>query len=178
MRGGKVNAEIEQWTRTPLDGLKRGWEGAYLPPVPHRQARALDPVDSGGGGCRIDGLECLHSRQVAWILDHEEYVIGVRRQDQPQLRLPQHQPCHPPVEETEERLDCQSVQLAREGAPLPHSSPEADRFSQGPVEPDQTLRGGIQHPKKTHKLRSESKCLQSAQEVPMVYSIERLLLIK
>ncbi|CAM2095007.1 unnamed protein product [Caretta caretta] len=60
----------------------------------------------------------------------------------------------------------------------PHSSPEADRFGQGPVEPNQTPRGGIQHLEKTHKLRSESKCLQSAQEVPMVYSIERLLLIK
>ncbi|CAM2098771.1 unnamed protein product [Caretta caretta] len=77
-----------------------------------------------------------------------------------------------------QRKDRQSVQLAREGAPLPHSSPEADRFGQGPVEPNQTLCGGVQHPEKTHKLRSESKRLQRAQVVPMVYSIEHLLLIK
>ncbi|CAM2112258.1 unnamed protein product [Caretta caretta] len=64
------------------------------------------------------------------------------------------------------------------GAPLPHPSPEADRFGQGPVEPNQTLRGGVQHPEKTHKLRSESKRSQGAQEVPMIYPIERLLLIE
>ncbi|CAM2097588.1 unnamed protein product [Caretta caretta] len=114
----------------------------------------------------------------ARVLDHEEHVIGVHRHDQPQLRLPQHQPCQPPAEETEERLNRQSVQLAREGAHLLHSSPEADWFGQGAVEPNQTLRGGVQHPEKTHKLRSKSKRLQSAQEVPMVYSIERLLLIE
>ncbi|CAM5173087.1 unnamed protein product [Eretmochelys imbricata] len=85
--------------------------------------------------------------------------------DQPQLRLPQHQPCHPPAEETEERLDRQSIQLAREGAPLPHSSPEADRFSQGPVEPNQTLRGGFQVEKnifhqKIQQLQIENEQLQ------------------
>ncbi|CAM2118891.1 unnamed protein product [Caretta caretta] len=65
----------------------------------------------------------------------------------------------------------------RGGTP-PYSSPEADGFGQGPVEPDQTLRGSVQHLEKTHKLRSESKRLQSAQEIPMVHSIKRLLLIK
>ncbi|CAM2101641.1 unnamed protein product, partial [Caretta caretta] len=173
VRGGKVNAYVEQWPHAPPDGLKRGWEGAHLPPVPHRQARALDPVDSGGGGCRKDALASLHARQVARVLDHEEHVIGVRRQDQLHVQLLQHQPCQPPLEETEEGLDCQSLQLAREGAPPPYSSPETDRFGQGPVEPNETLRGSVQHPEKTHKLRSESKRLQSAQEVPMVHSIER-----
>ncbi|CAM2114311.1 unnamed protein product [Caretta caretta] len=57
MRGRKVNAEVEQRTLAPPDGLKRGWEGARLPPVSYRQARTLDPVDPGGGGCQIDGLE-------------------------------------------------------------------------------------------------------------------------
>ncbi|CAM2118144.1 unnamed protein product [Caretta caretta] len=75
------------------------------------------------------------------VLDHEDHVISVHRQDQPQLQLPQHQPCQPPSEETEEGLNCQSVQLAQEGAPVPYSSPEADQFGQGPVEPDQTLCG-------------------------------------
>ncbi|CAM2111760.1 unnamed protein product [Caretta caretta] len=159
MRGRKVNAEIEQLTRAPPDGLKRRWEGACLQPVSYHQARALDPVDPCRGGCRIDGLASLHPRQVARVLDHEEHDISVRRQDQPQLRLPQHQPRQPPAEETEEGLDRQSVQLAREGALLPYSSPEADRFSQGPVEPDQTRCGGVQHPEKTHKLGSEAKCL-------------------
>ncbi|CAM2117434.1 unnamed protein product [Caretta caretta] len=93
MRGRKVNAEIEQRTHAPLDGLKRGWEGTRLPAIPDHQARALDPVDMGGGGCRIDGLASLHPHQVARVLDHEEHVITVCRQDQPQLRLPQHQPC-------------------------------------------------------------------------------------
>ncbi|CAM2118757.1 unnamed protein product [Caretta caretta] len=77
MRGRKVNTEVEQQTRTPPDGLKRGWEGARLLPVSYRQARALDPVDPGGGGCRIDGLASLHRRQVAGVLDHEEHVISV-----------------------------------------------------------------------------------------------------
>ncbi|CAM2099411.1 unnamed protein product [Caretta caretta] len=177
MRGRKVNAEVEQRIRAPPDGLKRGWEGAHLPPVAYRQARALDPVDLGGGGCRIDGLASLHPRQVIRVLDYEEHVITVRRQDQLQLRLLQHQPCQPPAEETEEGLSCQSVQLAREGAPLPHSSPKADWFSQSPVELNQTLCGSVQHPEKTHKLGSEAKRLQSAQEVPVVHPIERLLLI-
>ncbi|CAM2096339.1 unnamed protein product [Caretta caretta] len=53
----------------------------------------------------------------ARVLDHEEHNIGVCRQDQPQLRLSQHQPCQPPAEETEEGLNLQSVQLARKGAP-------------------------------------------------------------
>ncbi|CAM2113358.1 unnamed protein product [Caretta caretta] len=88
MRGRKVKAEIEQRTRAPPDGLKRGWEGARLPPVPYHQARALDPVDLGGGGCRVHSLASLHPRQVARVLDHEEYIVGVCRQDQPQLRLP------------------------------------------------------------------------------------------
>ncbi|CAM2102730.1 unnamed protein product [Caretta caretta] len=129
MRGRKVNAEIEQRARAPLDGLKSGWERARLPAVPDQQARALDPADPGGGDCQIDGLASLHLRQVARVLDHEEHVIGVRRQDQPQLWLPQHQLCQPPAEETEEGLNRQSVQLA-----LLYSSPEADRFGQGPVE--------------------------------------------
>ncbi|CAM2111242.1 unnamed protein product [Caretta caretta] len=174
MCGRKVNAEVEQRTRAPPDGLKRGWEGARLPPVSYCQARALDPVDLGRGGCRIDGLASLHPHQVARVLDHEEHVIGIRRQDQPQLRLLQHQPCQPPAEEG---LDRQSVQLAQEGAPLPYSSPKADRFSQGPVELNQTLCGRLQHLEKTHKLGYEAKCLQSAQEVPVVYPIECLLLI-
>ncbi|CAM2101057.1 unnamed protein product [Caretta caretta] len=63
------------------------------------------------------------------------------------------------------------------GVPLPYSSPEADRFGQGPIELNQTLCRSVQHPEKTHKLGSEAKRLQSAQEVPMVYLIERLLLI-
>ncbi|CAM2111738.1 unnamed protein product [Caretta caretta] len=167
MHSRKVNAEIEQLTHAPPDGLKRGWEGARLPPVPDHQARALDPVDPGGGCCRIDGLASLHLRQVARVLDHEEHIVSIRQQDQPQLRLLQHQPRHPPKEETEEELNLQSVQRAREGAPLPYSSPEADRFGQGPVEPDQTLCGGIQHLEKTHKLGSEAKRSQSAQEIPM-----------
>ncbi|CAM2096195.1 unnamed protein product [Caretta caretta] len=166
MRGRKVNAEVEQQTHAPLDGLKRGWEGARLPPVSYRQARALDPVDPGRGGCRIDGVASLHLRQVARVLDHEEHVISVRRQDQLQLRLPQHQPRQPPAEEAEEGLDRQSVQLAREWVPLPYSSPEAYRFGQGPVELNQTLRGGVQHPEKTHKLGSEAKRSHSVQEVP------------
>ncbi|CAM2116258.1 unnamed protein product [Caretta caretta] len=178
MSGRKVNAEIEQWARAPPDGLKRGWEGAHLPAVPNHQARALDPVDQGGGGCRIDGLASLHLRQVARVLDHEEHVISVRRQDQPQLRLPQHQPCQPPSEEMEEGLNRQSKQLGQEGALLPYSSPEADRFGQGPVEPDQTLCGGIQHLEKTHKLGSKAKHLQSVKEVPVIHPVERLLLIQ
>ncbi|CAM2106297.1 unnamed protein product [Caretta caretta] len=105
MRGRKVNAKIEQRTRALPDGLKRRWEGARLPAVPDHQARALDPVDLGGGGCRIDG-------QVAQVLDHEKHGVRVRQQDQPQLRLPQHQPRQPPVEETEEGLDRQSIQVA------------------------------------------------------------------
>ncbi|CAM2112907.1 unnamed protein product [Caretta caretta] len=169
MYGRKVNAEIEQRTCASPDGLKGGWEGARLPAVPDHQARTLDPVDLGGGGCRTDGLASLHLRQVARVLDHEEHVISVHRQDQPQLQLPQHQPCQPPSEETEEGLDHQSVQLARDGAPLPYSSPEADRFGQGPVEPDQTLCGGVQRPEKTHKLGSEAKSLQSAQEIPVIH---------
>ncbi|CAM2096249.1 unnamed protein product [Caretta caretta] len=177
MHGRKVNAEVEQRTRAPPDDLKHGWEGARLPPVSYRQARALDPVDPGGKGCRIDGLESLNSRQVTWVLDHEEHIISVRRQDQPQLRLPQHQPCQPPAEEIEEGFDRQSSQLAREGAPLPYSSPEAHWFGQDPVELNQTLCGSVQHPEKTHKLGSEAKRLQSAQEVPVVHPIERLLLI-
>ncbi|CAM2106073.1 unnamed protein product [Caretta caretta] len=136
MRGRKVNAEIEQQTCTPPDGLKRGWEAACLPAVPYDQARALDPVEPGRGGCRTDGLVSLHPRQVAWVLDHEEHVVGVGQQDQPQLRLLQHQPRQPPRNETGEGLSRQSVQLAQEGAPLPYSLPEADRFGQGPVEPD------------------------------------------
>ncbi|CAM2106167.1 unnamed protein product [Caretta caretta] len=115
MRDRKVNAEVEWWTHTPPDGLKCGWEGARLPPVSYRQARALDPVDPGGGGCRIDGLASLHPHQVARVLDHEEHVISVRQQDQLQLRLPQRQPCQPPAEETEEGFDRQSIQFAREG---------------------------------------------------------------
>ncbi|CAM2108109.1 unnamed protein product [Caretta caretta] len=71
-------------------------------------------------------------------------------------------PCQPPSEETEEGLDRQNIQLAREGAPLPNSLPEADQFSQGPVEPNQTLHGSVQHLEKTHKLTSESKRLQNA----------------
>ncbi|CAM2111866.1 unnamed protein product [Caretta caretta] len=134
MHGRKVNAEVEQRTRAPTDGLKCGWEGACLPPVSYGQARALDPVNLGGGDCRIHGLASLHPREVAGVLDHEKHVISVRQQDQPQLWLPQHQRCQPPAEETEEGLDRQSVQLAREGAPLPYSSPEADWFGQGPVE--------------------------------------------
>ncbi|CAM2111065.1 unnamed protein product [Caretta caretta] len=59
-----------------------------------------------------------------------------------------------------------------------YSLPEADWSGQGPDELIQTLCGSVQHPEKTHKLRSESKSLQNAQEVPMVHSIERLLLIK
>ncbi|CAM2099434.1 unnamed protein product [Caretta caretta] len=177
MRGRKVNAEVEQRTHAPPDGLKHWWETACLPPVSYRQARALDPVDPDGGGCRIDGLASLHSRQVTRVLDHKEHVISVYRQDQPQLWLPQHQPFQPPAEETEEGLDCQSVQLAREGAPLPYSSPEADRFGQGPVELNQTLCGSVQHPEKTHKLGSKAKSLQSAQKVPVVHPIECLLLI-
>ncbi|CAM2096350.1 unnamed protein product [Caretta caretta] len=88
MRDRKVNAEIEQRTRAPPDGLKRRWEGARLPPAPYHQARALDPVDPGGGGCRVHSLASLHLRQVARVLDHEEYIVGACRQDQPQLRLP------------------------------------------------------------------------------------------
>ncbi|CAM2099494.1 unnamed protein product [Caretta caretta] len=151
----KVNAEVEQRTRAPPDGLKRRWEGVRLLPVSYCQARALDPVDPGGGGCRIDGLASLHPSQVTGVLDHEEHVISVRRQDQLQLWLP--------VEETEEGLNRQSVQLAREGAPLPYSLPEADRFGQVPVELNQTVCGSVQHPEKTHKLGSEAKRLQSAQ---------------
>ncbi|CAM2111991.1 unnamed protein product [Caretta caretta] len=177
MGGRKVNAEVEQRTCAPPDGLKHGWEGARLPPVSYRQARALDPVDPGRGGCRIDGLASLHLCQVARVLDHEEHVISVRQQDQLQLRFPQHQPSQPPAEETVEGFDHQSVQLAREGAPVPYSSPEADRFGQGPVELNQTLCGSVQHPEKTHKLGSKAKRLQSAQEVPVVHPIERLLLI-
>ncbi|CAM2106404.1 unnamed protein product [Caretta caretta] len=109
MRGRKVNAEVQQRTRAPPDGLKRRWEGTRLPPVSYFQARALDQVDPGGGGCRIDGLASLHRCQVAGVLDHEVHVISVRRQDQLQLRLPQHQPCQPPAEETEEGLDRQSI---------------------------------------------------------------------
>ncbi|CAM2116574.1 unnamed protein product [Caretta caretta] len=88
MHGRKVNAEIEQRTHAPPDGLKHGWEGARLPAVPYHQARALDPIDPGGGVCRIDGLASLHPCQVARVLDHKKHVVGVRRQDQPQLRLP------------------------------------------------------------------------------------------
>ncbi|CAM2117027.1 unnamed protein product [Caretta caretta] len=105
MRGRKVNTEVEQQTRAPPDGLKHGWEGARLPPVSYRQARALDPVDPGRGGCQIDGLASLHLCQVTRVLDHEEYVISVRQEDQPQLWLPQHQPSQPPAEEVEEGLD-------------------------------------------------------------------------
>ncbi|CAM2096230.1 unnamed protein product [Caretta caretta] len=177
MRGRKVNAEVEQRTRTPPDVLKRGWEGARLPPVSYLQARALDPVDPCRGGCRIDGLASLRPRQVTRVLDHEEHVISIRLQDQPQLQLSQHQPCQPPAEETEEGLDRQSIQLAREGAPLPYSSPEVDRFGQGPVELNQTLCGSVQYPEKTHKLGSKAKRPQSAQEVPVVHPIKSLLLI-
>ncbi|CAM2103395.1 unnamed protein product [Caretta caretta] len=88
MCGRKVKAEIEQRTRAPPDGLKRGWAGARLPPVPYHQARAFDPADQGGGGCRVHSLASLHPRQVAQVLDHEEYIVGVCQQDQPQLRLP------------------------------------------------------------------------------------------
>ncbi|CAM2115611.1 unnamed protein product [Caretta caretta] len=84
---------------------------------------------------------------------------------------------NPSAEETEEGLDRQSIQLAREGAPLPYSSPEADWFGQGPVELNQTLCRSVQHPEKTHKLWSEAKCLQSAQKAPVVHPIECLLLI-
>ncbi|CAM2106332.1 unnamed protein product [Caretta caretta] len=86
MRGRKMNAQIEQQTRAPPDGLKRGWEGARLPPVSYHQARALDPVDPGRGGCQVDGLASLHPGQVARVLDHEEHIVGVCQQDQ--LRLP------------------------------------------------------------------------------------------
>ncbi|CAM2098474.1 unnamed protein product [Caretta caretta] len=79
MRGRKVNAQIEQRSRALPDGLKCGWEGAHLPPVPDHQARALDPLDPGGGGCRVDCLTSLHPRQVARILDHEEHVSGIHR---------------------------------------------------------------------------------------------------
>ncbi|CAM2097293.1 unnamed protein product [Caretta caretta] len=178
MRGRKVNAEIEQCTCTPQDGLKHRWEGACLPAIPNHQARALDPVDLGGGGCRTDGLASLNPRTVVWVLEHEEHIISVHRQDQPQLWLPQHQPCQPPAEETEEGLDRQSIQLAQEGAPLPYSSPKADRYGQGPVEPDQTLCGGVQRPEKTHKLGSEAKRLQSVQEIPVIHPVECLLLIQ
>ncbi|CAM2097167.1 unnamed protein product [Caretta caretta] len=178
MRGRKVNAEIERRTHAPSDGLNRRWEGARLPPIPSHKVRALDPVDLGGGGCRVDSLASLHPHQVTQVLDHEEHVVGIYRQDQPQFRLPQHQPRQPPAEETEEGLDHQSVQLAREEAPLPYSLPEADRLGQGPVELDQTLCRGIQHLEKAHKLGSKAKRLQSAQETPMVYPVEHLLLIK
>ncbi|CAM2116248.1 unnamed protein product [Caretta caretta] len=63
------------------------------------------------------------------------------------------------------------------GHPLPYSSPEVDQFSQGPVELNQTLCGSVQHLEKTHKLGSKAKRPQSAQEVPVVHPIERLLLI-
>ncbi|CAM2102648.1 unnamed protein product [Caretta caretta] len=178
MCGRKVNAEIELWTRAPLHGLKHGWDGSRLPSIHYHQASALDTVDPGGGGCRIDGLASLHPCQVAWVLDHEEHVVGILRQDQPQLWLPQHQPRQPPTEETEQGLDLQSIQLAREEAPLLYSSPEADLFRQGPVEPNQTFCRGIQHPEKTHKLGSKAKCSESAQEIPMIHPVECLLLIQ
>ncbi|CAM2096301.1 unnamed protein product [Caretta caretta] len=57
------------------------------------------------------------------------------------------------------------VYSPRGGTPL-YSSPEADQFGQGPVEPDQTLCGGIQHPEKTHTLGSEAKCLQVLRRCP------------
>ncbi|CAM2097042.1 unnamed protein product [Caretta caretta] len=41
MRGRKVNAEIEQRTRAPPNGLKQRWEGARLPSVPYHQAELL-----------------------------------------------------------------------------------------------------------------------------------------
>ncbi|CAM2114130.1 unnamed protein product [Caretta caretta] len=64
------------------------------------------------------------------------------------------------------------------GHPCRTPRPKLTGSGQGPVEPNQTLFGSVQHLEKTHKPRSESKRLQSAQEVPMVHSIERLLLIK
>uniref|UniRef100_A0A452GRG8 Uncharacterized protein n=1 Tax=Gopherus agassizii TaxID=38772 RepID=A0A452GRG8_9SAUR len=60
MLGREINAEIEQWTRTPPDGLKYGWKGARLPLVPNHQARPLDPVDPGRGGRQLHGLASLH----------------------------------------------------------------------------------------------------------------------
>ncbi|CAM2118436.1 unnamed protein product [Caretta caretta] len=57
MCGRKVNAEIEQRTRAPPDGLKRVWEGARLPAVPDHQARALDPLDFGRRGCQVDARQ-------------------------------------------------------------------------------------------------------------------------
>ncbi|CAM2100051.1 unnamed protein product [Caretta caretta] len=71
---------MEQRTRAPPDGLKRGWEGARLPPVLDHQARALDPVDPGGGGRRVNGLAGFHPHQVIRVLNHKEHVIGVRQQ--------------------------------------------------------------------------------------------------
>ncbi|CAM2104330.1 unnamed protein product [Caretta caretta] len=174
----RINAKTEQRTHAPPDGLKRGWVGARLPPIPDHQARALDPVDPGGGGRQVNGLAGLHPHQVVRVLDHEEHVVGVCRQDQPQLRLPKHQPRQPPAEETEEGLDRQRIQLTREGAPLPYSLPEADRLGQGPVEPDQTLRVSVQHLEKAHKLGPKAERPQGDQEIPVIHPIECLLLVQ
>ncbi|CAM2102753.1 unnamed protein product [Caretta caretta] len=48
------------------------------------------------------------------VLDHEEYVIGVRRQDQPQLRLRSTNPVILLRRRQRKGSDRQSVQLARE----------------------------------------------------------------
>ncbi|CAM2106163.1 unnamed protein product [Caretta caretta] len=108
MRGRKVNSEIEQWTHTPPNDLKHWWEGGCLPPIPNHEARNLDPVDPGRGGCQINGLPGLHFHQV---LDHEEHVVSLRLQDQPHLRLMEHQPCQSPTEKLGEELYGQSVHL-------------------------------------------------------------------
>ncbi|CAM2107365.1 unnamed protein product [Caretta caretta] len=172
MRGRKVNAEIEQRTRALPDGLKRGWEGSRLPPVPYHQARALDPVDPGGGGWQASTHtkspgSCTTRSTLLAYADRTSCSSGSRSANPVNL-----------LRRRQEGLDCQSVQLSREGAALLYSSPEADWFGQGPAEPDQTLCEDVQHLKKTHKVGSEAKRSQSAQEIPVIHPVERLLLIQ
>ncbi|CAM2106429.1 unnamed protein product [Caretta caretta] len=178
MHGRKINAKTEQRTHAPSDGLKLGWEGTRPPPGPDHQARALHPIDPGGGGHRINSLTGLHLHQIIRVLDHEEHVGGVHCQDQPHLQFMQHQPCQPLAKEMKEGLNGQNLQLTRQWVALMHPSPEVDRCGQGPVESDQTLCGGVQHLEKTHKPGPEAKCPQSAQEIPVVHPVERLLLIQ
>ncbi|CAM2106137.1 unnamed protein product [Caretta caretta] len=167
MRGRKVNAEIEQQTCAPPDGLKHGWEAARLPPVPDHQARVLDPVDPGEGGCRIDGLASLHPRAKSprsWTMRSTSSAYTDRTSCSSGSRSTN------PINLLRRRQRKGSI-IRAYSWPLPYSSPKADRFGQGPVEPDQTLCGGIQHLEKTHKLGSEAKHSQSAQEILLVHPV-------
>ncbi|CAM2105474.1 unnamed protein product [Caretta caretta] len=90
MRGGKVNAEIEQWTRTPPDGLKCGWRELTCRQSPTAKPELLTQLTRAGRlPNRWPGMPPL--AQVSRVLDHEEYVM--RTPTGPAAApAPQHQP--------------------------------------------------------------------------------------